>query len=181
MEQVRSHSGFTLIELLVVIGIITLLVAILVPALTSAHSAAGVVECQTHLRKLGFGFQEYTQDHRLRLPRIKNIENTSREIRVAIEKYVQSDAAFFCPSDPENNTYDKTVDTSYDWRYTLDRDASLAGRTVISISSPEAVIIGGDREVGWHTMGHLTVLYADAHTASVSQTDWIENIRRPIR
>ena len=181
MRRIREHSGFTLTEMLVVIGIITLLVSILVPVMAGARSVSEELECQTHLRKLGVGIREYAQEHRFRLPRIQNIENTSREIRVAIAKYVQSEAAFFCPRDPEKNAYDKTVDTSYDWRYTLDKAASLAGKSALSISTPETVIIGGDREVGWHTQDHLTVLYADTHTESISQDNWIENIRKPIR
>jgi len=56
--------GFTLVELLVVVGIISLLVAILLPSLTSARIAAQRVVCKTNLRQLAFGWEMYLQDNK---------------------------------------------------------------------------------------------------------------------
>ena len=67
-------DGFTLIELLVTIAIISLLVALLLPALGAARRQARVSQCMTNLRQLGIAWHSYLVDHREEFPFYSSIE-----------------------------------------------------------------------------------------------------------
>lgn len=64
----RNVHGFTLVELLVVIGIIAVLVAMLLPALQRARSAARTVQCATRLKDLGLSLRIFATTHDNRFP-----------------------------------------------------------------------------------------------------------------
>lgn len=58
-----KRQAFTLIELLVVISIISLLVAVLLPALSSARAAARSTQCKANQRQIGQAHYGYANDN----------------------------------------------------------------------------------------------------------------------
>jgi prepilin-type N-terminal cleavage/methylation domain-containing protein/prepilin-type processing-associated H-X9-DG protein len=56
---VQPRHAFTLIELLIVISVIAILIALLIPAITLARNAAGIVQCGNNQRQLGMAIVTY--------------------------------------------------------------------------------------------------------------------------
>jgi prepilin-type N-terminal cleavage/methylation domain-containing protein/prepilin-type processing-associated H-X9-DG protein len=61
--------GFTLVELLVVIGIIALLIAILLPALSKARESSKRIACLSNIRQFGVAMVMYTTANKGLFPR----------------------------------------------------------------------------------------------------------------
>lgn len=61
MRHSTTHA-FTLIELLVVMAIISLLAALLLPAVATVRDAAKSTDCSSRLRQMGIAFEAYSND-----------------------------------------------------------------------------------------------------------------------
>ena len=63
-RSVAKSAGFTLVELLVVIGIISVLIAILMPALTKARMQSQKIKCMSNEANIGQFMLIYANDNR---------------------------------------------------------------------------------------------------------------------
>jgi prepilin-type N-terminal cleavage/methylation domain-containing protein/prepilin-type processing-associated H-X9-DG protein len=108
---VKKSFGFTLVELLVVIAILSILAAILLPALSRAREAAKRASCSNNLRQIGVAFMLYTDENKDRYPAAQDPINSSptyflwmgRGWQKLLQTYIpggkDNPGVFLCPSD----------------------------------------------------------------------------------
>lgn len=138
--RVGGRGGISLLEVLVVIGVIGLLLAIVLPALSAARERGRRIQCAAQLRELGRATQMIMQEEGalpffvFGLPRAPLIGRL--EPREALEDHIESATIIRCPSDPndwgegENAWYA----TSYDyWPGTLMNFDAILARDVMAI------------------------------------------------
>ncbi len=90
------NRGFTLAELLVTIGIISVLMAILIPTARLFQAESRSVACQNHLRQLWIGIDTYRNNNREILPMCEFIPVASAEgpqggLPALLKGYIETD------------------------------------------------------------------------------------------
>ena len=104
-RSTAASKAFTLVELLVVIGIIAVLVAILLPALSRAQQMARQTACLSNLKTMGQGLQMYQNENHNYFP--GHCHKNSLGITYAIwpirlRHYLNGNqAVFWCPAQLE--------------------------------------------------------------------------------
>lgn len=111
------RSGFTLIELLVVIAIISILASILFPIFARARENARRASCQSNLKQIGLGIQQYTQDYDEKY--LPAQTDSGATFVTTLQPYMKSTQVFVCPSGAQATSDDVTAAnlTATDYRW----------------------------------------------------------------
>lgn len=131
-------------ELLVVVAIVTILVGLLLPALSRARESAQRASCVNNLRQLGVAFQAYLLENRNLYPAAQDPISTTpfywlwmgRGFRTRLVDYVPGDkdnpGIFVCPKDPRSETLYENTSYAYSMAFyhspdQIDSITTLAG------------------------------------------------------
>ncbi|KKR04700.1 MAG: hypothetical protein UT30_C0004G0013 [Candidatus Uhrbacteria bacterium GW2011_GWF2_39_13] len=165
---------FTLLELLIVIAVITILAALLLPALSKTKDKAYEIKCASNLKQLYLGFMSYTDDSNFYMPRAYNSLYGGAWVSV-LKQHINNNAVFLCPKDdPSNNN---NIATSYgyynQWGKNTGEDTfkklNLVASPTVILADAEVYITYGS---GWGTS------YPFRHSAGLNAL-WLEgNVSR---
>ncbi|MFT3784797.1 MAG: prepilin-type N-terminal cleavage/methylation domain-containing protein [Tepidisphaeraceae bacterium] len=125
-KSVHCHDamrvGFTLVELLVVIGIIGILIAILMPALSRARVQAKTAVCLSNLHQMSLAMGMYLAQskgvfpgHR-QSPTVLNDKDGTGWWGMSLQPYIKNTAIFQCPDMPS----DPQFDNGFVWQFKFD-------------------------------------------------------------
>jgi type II secretory pathway pseudopilin PulG len=148
LTQKRS-IGFSLIELLVVVGMIAIMIAILLPALSKARDQANRVGCANNLRQIYLALEAYAGDHNGKLPApaystqyiysLHTIDSLATGLGPAgtakydfgreIWPYIHQQAIFICPSADLNAVPSPVLYSPDNWPQT---ESELSGKWMLT-------------------------------------------------
>lgn len=191
-SSVRQSRGaaFTLIELLVVIGIIAILAAMLLPALTRAKGAGLSAACKSNLHQMGLALNMYTGDFR----RYPHYLATSFWDTTLLPLASNNRNLFRCPAERlappwTNNSVFPQLNPSYDYnmagtaKFNIRNPISLgldpggayladtgvkAPSDMVAICDAKPILVGSDHDADDLPVNLLAELTAPRHNAGLN-------------
>jgi competence protein ComGC len=173
-RRYESECGYSYIELLVSLGIITVLLALLMPVIGKSRASAQSISCLSQLRQIGAGFLQYAADNDKRLPNPYELQTSWEQL---LRRYVSSAEAFHCPGDSELYPM---IGSSYDWRDTGSPETTLAGRR-ISDSRRGECVLAFEALPAWHAKGRMNAALLNGAALSMDQEECMADLQTPIR
>ena len=190
----KSTSLFTLIELLVVIGIIAILAAMLMPALSKAREKANQADCMSQLKQIGLALKMYANDQRGWFPAVLDGDTVSAKTHntpglgvLLRDDYIETPKIVVCRSSKHTVPQKSGKKLAYEVMLENDTDTASGkgGNKEIcsylyygAVNSDDATAEHGivrDKNANHKVLGN--VLFGDSHVETISPgkgTPWAE-------
>ena len=165
-----KKKGFTLLESLVVVGIIAVLTAILLPALSTARRNARRHLCFNNLRQIGLAFQMYADDWYQSYPLEASALHSSPSgttIKTIYPYYIERNApeTFWCPG--TGTKYDKPTKSTIDNDAKIQKSYAYVFKLKVGYKDTDPVV--SDNSVNNHKTG-VNVFYLDGSSRWVRES-----------
>ncbi len=122
MPKQSHRGGFTLVELLVVVFIITVLIALLLPAVQMAREAANRTQCANNLKQQGIAVHNFAALHDSEFPELsRSTRQTTQSIWHLLLRYVEQEELYM---ETFNHINNPRIDGRL-WNLETKRDQSL--------------------------------------------------------
>jgi prepilin-type N-terminal cleavage/methylation domain-containing protein len=175
MTRVRAKSrrcavpfAFTLIELLVVLAVISLLAAMLLPALSKGKEAGRGAACMSNLRQIGVALQLYVSENNDKLPTMRDKSLTTTNLLpspdLVLSNCLGNVNVLRCASD-RNQVFEQTG-SSYSWNSLLNGQNANRFEVFKIAFDPHQIPVFFDKEKFHAARGEKRAqnfLYADGH------------------
>lgn len=135
-------QGFTLIELLVVIAMIAILMAIALPAISTANDRSNLARCQTNLQRIGLACRMYLDDYGVYPPSLEALYEA---------RYVNDESVLMCSKTGQRYYYHPAPAEA-------DRDTLLASCVPVDTPSGQRPHTFGEALVGLYVGGKVAVV-----------------------
>lgn len=163
----QHTHGFTLIEILVVITIISILAAMLLPALKETRNKAKRASCMNNLRQVGMGLIMYATDWDGWFPPNDNTYLLAHQYQMVSSiypGYIKNWMAFNCSNTDPEPQYNTFINGDISYIYLGNLNALIwPSYTVPSrnTDNTELILIGDYEAVGWfgHYIGSRWEVY----------------------
>src|SRR5436190_20124454 len=167
MRYSAKLRAFTILELLCVIAIITILAALLLPALSRGTSKAKRIQCMNNLHQMGIAFHMFAQDHNNAFPMaitatqsrsndaVKNLQWFNSQFLFgfrpfqALSNELVSPKLLICPSDERSATNSFST--------LQDKNVSYFAGLKADYLKPQS-ILAGDRNITNDSAGRVTLV-----------------------
>lgn len=155
--SIRSRRAFTLAELLIVVAILALLAALLFPVLSRAREGGRKSVCQSNLRQIGLGIQQYSRDYdETYLGYQLSYGTADVSWPTLLHPYVKNSPIFACPTASETPTSSPFF-PGRSYVGLLPTDGSDSGQGRVNVLSYAMNVIRSNRlnsnQEGWRTPG----------------------------